>query len=47
MRILQIDNNTHEDIAKVLKYADEHRFTTAMVKLVFLNLFGGNCGLGM
>lgn len=34
MRILQINNETYEDIAKVLKYADEHRFTTAMMKLV-------------
>jgi len=34
MRILQIDHNTREDIAKVLKYADEHRYSEAMMKLV-------------
>ena len=34
MRLMQINKETEEDIAKVLKYADEHRFTVAKMKLL-------------
>ena len=34
MRILQIIPETEEDIEKLLKYADENRFSTAMLKLI-------------
>jgi len=34
MRILQIGPETKEDIEKLLKFADENRYSTAMLKLI-------------
>jgi len=34
MRLLQINDETNEDIAKVVKYANEHKFTIDQMKLL-------------